>query len=159
MKKLRIFGFAALVAVGAVSMNSCGKTKGCMTAADDNYDALATEDDGSCDEAGTSGKFVGNWTGTPGAYPFNVSIGTADDYMINVSTNFGLVDGSGNQLTPANLNNWTVVKNQATLSSATLYNGTVSGTVSYVSASSMSVTYTIAGGTAADGTYTESLSL
>jgi hypothetical protein len=63
MKKVfmnyKIVGFVALLAMG-LSLNSCGKVKGCMTAADDNYDATATEDDGSCDEAATLSKFLGN---------------------------------------------------------------------------------------------------
>lgn len=160
MKKIllnmKTVGLMAIVA-GALTLNSCGNTAKCTEPKDDNYNSTTEE----CDEAATENKFAGNWTGTPGSYPFNVTASTtAGDYMINVSTNFGLTDANNNQLTPANLNGWSVSGNQATLSSATLYNGTLSNaTMSYTNANSATVTYTLSGfGGSVDGTYTESLS-
>lgn len=87
----------------------------------------------------------------------NVTAGT--DYKINVSTNFGLTDGT-NQLTPANLNGWSVSQNQA-FASATLYNGNLTNaTVSFTNSTSMTVTYTLSNfGSGVDGTYTEALSM
>ena len=144
---------SSVIVLGALTISSCNQVK-CNEPKDDNYNSTTEQ----CDESATVGKFKGNWTGTPGAYPFNVTAGT--DYKINVSTNFGLTDNSNNQLIPANLNGWSVSGNQATLSSASLYNGTVSNaTISYINSSSATVTYTLSGfGTNIDKTYTETLS-
>lgn len=152
MMNLKALSLVAFVA-GSLTLNSCDNVK-CDEARDDNYESTTNE----CNETATVAKFLGNWTGNPGSYPFNVTAGT--DYTVNVSTNFGLTDANNNQLTPANLNGWSVTKNQATLTSATLYNGTVSNaTLSSISASSATVTYTLSGfGSGVDGTYTEALS-
>lgn len=155
MKKMvlnvKILSFTALIA-GSFAISSCNNVK-CNEPRDDNYESTTNE----CDEAATVGKFTGNWTGTPGSYPFNVTAGT--DYKINVSTNFGLTDNSGNLLAPTNLNGWNVSKNQATLSSANLYNGTVNNaSISFISSTSATVKYTLSGfGPGIDNEYTESL--
>ena len=152
---MKTVSLMAIVA-SALTISSCNSVK-CNEPKDDNYESTTN----NCDEAATENKFVGNWTGSPGSYPFNVTASTASgDYVINVSTNFGLTDANGNQLTPANLNGWSVNKNQATLSSATLYSGTVSNaSLNYTNNTSATVTYTLSGyGSGVDGTYTESLS-
>lgn len=154
MKNAKTLGLMAVLAA-AFTISSCNNAAKCTEERDDNYNSTVNE----CNETATVAKFVGNWTGTPGAYPFNVTAGT--DYKVNVSTNFGLTDGV-NQLTPANINGWGVSGNQATLAGPVdLYNGKLSNaTLSYISASSMTVKYTLSDfGASIDGTYTESLSM
>jgi hypothetical protein len=159
-KNLMNIALAAVVAFGAVAYTGCGK-KGCTVEADDNYDALATEaDPDACDETATVGKFEGNWTGNPGAYPFTVSQTGEPDYQFNISTNFGLLNENGTaQLNPTNVKA-TVNQNTATIALTNIYNGSVSGTITYASANSMSITYTLSNFPASaevNGTYTEAL--
>ncbi|MBE2247551.1 MAG: hypothetical protein IAE67_09860 [Candidatus Competibacteraceae bacterium] len=157
MKKVMMnFKTLGVVAVltAAFAISGCNSAAKCTEDRDDNYNSTTND----CNETATLAKFLGNWTGNPGAYPFNVTAGT--DYKINVSTNFGLTDGA-NQLTPANLNGWSVSQNQASLASATLYNGNLTNaTVSFTNSTSMTVTYTLSNfGSGVDGTYTEALSM
>lgn len=156
---------AAFVAVGTVAYTGCGK-KGCTTEADDNYDAAATEaDPEACDETATVAKFEGSWTGQPGSYPFTVSQTGEVDYQVNVNTNFGLLNQNQTaQLLPTNIKA-TVSQNQGTIASQAIYNGNVTGTISFNSTTSMTVNYTLSGfpiptdpNDDVNGTYTETLS-
>lgn len=165
MKKNFInLAMVAMVAVGTVAYTGCGK-KGCTTEADDNYDSAATEaDPEACDEAATAAKFEGSWTGQPGSYPFTVSQTGEPDYQININTNFGLLTVGGLQQNPTNVKA-TVSQNEATIAATPIYDGQVSGTVSYTSGNSMSITYTLSGfpipadpNDDVNGTYTETVS-
>lgn len=156
MKKLKLFGLAALIAAGA-SLNSCNTvTKGCMVAADDEYNSAATEDTDptSCDEDGTTGKYVRtnvtmniNGNSANGTYLVTIAQATAD-YEITITTDWGLIGPAASNFTA------TVTQNTATLASTSYGGGTVSGTVVYnTSTSKISITLTLAGyGSGIDGT-------
>lgn len=144
---------AALVAFGTVAYTGCGK-KGCMNEADDAFDSAATESDPeACDVAGTDGKFVGNWTftiaGTSDQYSVNVTDASAD-YSITANTDLGL-----NGVSPVNAT-LSVVKDEATNSSFTIGNATISNLrFKWNSNSSATLSGTISGTGVADGAFSD----
>lgn len=127
----------------------------CNIPEDDNYQSKTA----TCNRDSTLEKFVGNWYGTPGAYPFIISKTSGNDYTINVMTNLGLTDGAGNQRNPVELNGWKVMRNKAILSSTPFYEGEIKATLTYTSPILMGIDYTLSGfGIPNDGNHEEILS-
>lgn len=55
---------ASTLFLGTVSMTSCGKVEGCTDPAASNYDADATDDDGSCTYCGCTDNTANNYDAT-----------------------------------------------------------------------------------------------
>lgn len=147
MKKIALMALLA----GGTLFYSCESFK-CNIPEDDNYRSKTDV----CDLNATLDKFIGNWTGAPGPYPFNVSKGTNNEYKLNVLTNMGLTNGQGIQRNAVQLNNWQVTQDQATLSTTTFYEGEISATITYTSSNLMGINYTLSGfGIPYDGVHEE----
>lgn len=161
-KSLLTFGALALIA-GAVTLNTGCNTavKGCTTSTDDNYNPLATEDNGTCDEAGTTGKFVKtnaqmNISGSSsnGTYLVTIAEGS-NPYEVILTTNFGLTSG-GNPVAAVNFT-CDVDQSEAAFTSTTVGGGTASGTITHnAGTGKISITVTLSGfGGGIDGTTTD----
>lgn len=90
-KSLIAFGGAIIFAATVFTNYSCNSVvKGCTNPKDDNYNAAATEDDGTCDEAATTNKFVGNFLvnetcpGGNSTYNIAISKSSSTSYQILV---------------------------------------------------------------------------
>lgn len=123
-----------------------------MNINDDKYDSEATiEDETACDAAATDGKFVGNWTftvsGTTSTYSVNVTDATGD-YTITANTDFGL---PGVSATNINMN---VAADIASASTFNIGNAQISDMkLTYITASSATLSATVSGTGVADGTF------
>lgn len=140
MKKNFInFAMAALVAFGTLGYSGCGK-KGCMTEADDSYDASATEADPSlCNPTGTVNKFVGTFQGTEtcgsGTDAYSITItASSNAYTILVSN---LYDAGSSFTVSA-----TVSQSSITIANQTVNSVAISGSGS-ISGNTLTVSYTL----------------
>ncbi len=150
MKKV---GLMALLTVGTLFYGCESFT--CNIPEDDNYRSKTEY----CNRDSTLEKFVGEWIGTPGAYPVTITKVNTNEYALNVTTNLGLTDGSGNPRTPVSLNNWQVIRNKAFLSKTSFYEGEIEATITYTSNILMGIDYTLSGfGIPYDNSYSEILS-
>jgi hypothetical protein len=90
---------AAMLFVGASTLTSCGK-EGCTDTDANNYNADATDDDGTCtyDRTKFLGAYTVNETCNSGTYNYSMTIAEASANMVTVTlTNLG--DFSSNVLT------------------------------------------------------------
>jgi hypothetical protein len=91
-KTLLNLTLAAVVAFGAFTTTSCGKEKGCTDKRADNYNASAEEDDDSCNETATVGKFLGDYNVIENSdgqtYNYEISIvrtSSNDPYKVRIN--------------------------------------------------------------------------
>lgn len=97
-KSLIAFGGAILFAATVFTNYSCNSVvKGCTNPKDDNYNASATEDDGTCDEDATTGKFAGTYLVNetcPGSgndsYNITITQSASTDYQVLISNFAGV---------------------------------------------------------------------
>lgn len=121
----------------------------CNIPEDDNYQSKTK----TCNADSTVFKFLGEWTGAPGPYPFTVSKGPNNEYKLHVLTNMGLTNGQGIQRDPVLLSNWQVSQDKATLATTPFYEGQITATLTYTSSIIMGIDYTLSGfGIPYDGT-------
>ncbi|MBE2247553.1 MAG: hypothetical protein IAE67_09870 [Candidatus Competibacteraceae bacterium] len=127
----------------------------CNLPQDDRYE----NDTLTCNADSTVFKFLGQWTGFSGPYPFTVSQPASGEYSIDVLTNLGLTNGSGIQNDPVLLNGWQVVQYEATLSTRDFYGGQLSNArLLYANPNVMSIQYTLSGfSQIIDGNYDETI--
>ncbi len=151
MKKTLInLALAALLGFGAVTISGCGKEKGCTDERADNFDSAAEEDDDSCDETATVGKFAGIWK-FGNVYEINIT--RSGEYRVSVTSDFGF-----NGVNPTSVNG-SVSQSTITIPNQSLYQGNISGTITYVNASQITFVYTLSGfgASGGDGSYTDVL--
>jgi hypothetical protein len=137
----KALGLVTLFTISIVSFNGCAKKKGCMTQADDKYDATAEEADATkCDPEGTVNKFIGSYnvvetcgTGNDN-YTITITKSSTGDYKILISNFFNTFGST--------VINADVSQSNVTIPSQTIMGITVNGNGS-ISGTTLSLSYTV----------------
>jgi len=134
---VKYFGVATLFVAGLATFSGCAQ-KGCTDDTADNYDADATEDDGTCIPA--RDKFIGSYSVqeacNSGNYTYNMTIVTSSAGDLKV-----IINNLGDFNTTINATA-TVNGTNITLDNATYNNATLTGAGS-INGSILTITYTI----------------